>query len=331
MKRRLWIGALVMLFLGIFMGVASAQFGGNLTANESDYINITVNVSVSCMIDLQPAAFAWHGVPPGGVGDNDTEILGPGYFALQIENIGSRNISKVWFNATYPSASPFARGNTSYTDAGNYVVLSNITNSTQPGPKNFWFINRAEYNETRQLVYLRDPAGNLPPDSSTYTYGRFRNASDEYFWMIDKTKGSCNESGTQLWIASDAHTQEQTGTTNFQNHAIGGNFTVTTLNNYNQNPYSFAVGNVNSSSPLDGYAVAISSDCTVFFSRWNRDYPFSFSGTRAVYADDVVGSTGDLLPGDSFALAVKVYVPYGIYEGVSNPGKIWAIVTAAPY
>ena len=330
MKRRLWIGALVMLSLGIFMGSASAQFGGNLTANESDYINITVNVSVSCMIDLQPAAFTWSGVPPGGVGDNDTEILGANYFALQIENIGSRNISKVWFNATYPSASPFARGNTSYTDAGNYVVLSNDTSTNQPSAKDFWFINRVEYNETRELVYMRDPDGNLPPNSSKFTYGRFRNASTEYFWMIDKTKGHCNETDAQLWIGSDAHTQEQTGTTNFYDPAVGGNFTVTQLDTYPQGTKSFAVGDVNSSSPLAGYAVAVSPDCAVFFSRWNRDYPFSFSGTPAVFADDVVGlPTATLWPGDSFALAIKVYVPYGIYEGVSNPGKIWAIVTSA--
>jgi hypothetical protein len=329
MDRRLWIGALIMLSMGFFMGSASAQLGGNLTVNESDYINITVNVSTKCMIDVQPAALTWSPVDPGGVGDNDTEILGVNYFALQVENIGSRNITQVWFNATYPTASPFARGNTSYTDAGNYVVLSNDTSSNKPPAKDFWFINRVEYNETRQLVYLRDPSGNLPPDSSSYTYGRFRNASNEYFWMLDETYGNCNET-TTMWIGNEAHTRTQTGTTNLQSQVVGGTFTTTPLFTYNLGTQSFAVGNVNSSSPLAGYSVAVSPTCQVFFSRWNRDYPFDYPGTAAVFADDVVGfPLPTLWPGDSFALAIKVYVPYGIYEGQSNPGKIWAIVTSA--
>ncbi len=333
MKRRLWIGALVMLSLGIFMGSASAQLGGNLTkCNETEeYVDISVNISTKCMVDVEPAALSWSPVDPGGVGDNDTEILGPGYFAMQIENIGSINITQVWFNATYPSASPFARGNASYTNAGNYVVLSNDTSSNKPSAKDFWFINRVEYNETRRLVYLRDPSGDMPPDNSQYTYGRFRNASTEYFWMIDGTPGNCNETGKTLWIGSEAHTRTQTGTTNFQSQAVGGTFTTTPLANYNLgSTASFAIANVNSSSPLAGYAVAVSPNCAVFFSKWNRDYPFDFSGTNAVFADDVVGHpTNTLWPGDSFALAIKVYVPYGIYEGQSEAGRIWAIVTSA--
>jgi hypothetical protein len=329
MKRMVFMGALILLLLGIFMGSASAQLGGNLTVNDSDYVDIEVNISTRCMIDVEPAALAWTGVAPGGVGDNDSEQLGPGYFAIQIENIGSRNISQVWFNATYPSASPFARGNASYTDAGNYVVLSNITNTTQPSSENFWFINRAEYNETRELVYLRDPSGNLPPNGASYTYGRFRNTSNEYFWMYDKVDGNCNASGV-LYIGSEAHTRTETGTTNFQTQAAGGTFTTTDLVTYNEAGKSFAVGNVNSSSPLAGYAVAMSPNCTLFFSKWNRDYPFSFLNTNAVFANEVVGHpTNHLWPGDSFALAIKVYVPYGIYEGQSQDGRIWAIVTSA--
>ncbi|MBN2014252.1 MAG: hypothetical protein JW778_03640 [Candidatus Altiarchaeota archaeon] len=328
-RRSLYIGVLTVLLLWILMDSVSAQLGGNLTKDESDYINITVNVSTECMIDVQPAALAWDGVAPGSVGDNNTEVLGDHYFAIQIENIGSRNITRVWFNATYPAASPFARGSAAFTDAGNYVVLSNDTSSTNPPANGFFFINRVEYNETRQLVYLRDPAGNLPPNSGTYTYGRFRNATNEYFWMYDQTYGNCNTSGT-LWIGTEPHTRTQTGTTNFQSQAIGGTFTTTQLTTYNCAGLSYAVGNVNSSSPLAGYSVAMSPTCQLFFSRWNRDCPFDYSGTTAVFADDVVGfPTATLWPGDSFALAIKVYVPYGIYEGQSVPGKIWAIATSA--
>lgn len=313
MERRFWIGAALMLCMGFFMGSASAQLGGNLTVNDSDYVDIMVNVSTKTMVDVEPAALSWSPVDPGSVGDNDTEILGPNYFAIQIENIGSRNISQVWFNATYPSRSPFGVGSTAYTNAGNYVVLSNNTSSNKPSPNGFWFINRVEYNETRQLVYLRDPAGNLPPNSAAYTYGRLRNASNEYFWFLNAVN-PCNAS-TYIRIGNETHTKTQTGTTNFQT----GNYSETTLASY----YGWAVGAI-TGGPLSGYEVAVNASCAVFFSRWNRDFPFDYPGTRAVYAYN-----GTLYPGDSFAMAVKVYVPYGIYEGQSNAGRIWAIVTGA--
>jgi len=311
MKRRLWIGALVMLCVWIFMGSVSAQLGGNLSVNDSDPVYITVNVSTKTMVDVEPYALTWSPVDPGGVGDNDTEILGPNYFAIQIENIGSHNITHVWFNATYPSASPFARGNAAYTDAGNYVVLSSNTSSNKPPANGFWFINRVEYNETRELVYLRDPDGNMPPDSSTYTYGRFRNASNEYFWMLNNVSPNCNAS-TYIRIGNESHTRTQTGTTNFQT----GNFSEIALSSYG----GWAVGHI-SSGPLSGYEVAVNATCAVFFSHWNRDFPFDSPGTEAVYA-----YSGILTPGDSFAMAIKVYVPYGIYEGQSGQGTIWAIV-----
>lgn len=331
MKGRLWIGVSLVILLGIFfMNSVSAQgFGGNLSqiANDSDYVLIDVNVTTVTMIDVQPYALAWN-VSPGGVGDNDSESLGPGYFAIQIENIGSHNITRIWLNATYPTASPFARGSAAYTDAGNYVVISNDTSSTNPPAKDFWFINRVEYNETRQLVYLRDPSGNLPPDGSTYTYGRFRNSSREYFWFINKVPPNCNESGTQLRIGRVAHTVTQTGTTNFQDGAEGVRYDTFTLNNYDG---EYAVGNIDT-GPLSGYAVAVNASCAVFFSKWNRDYPFDFIGTNAVYVNNVtsLSDSNFLYPGDSIALAIKVYVPYGIYEGPSNQGKIWIIVSDVP-
>lgn len=328
MDKRIFMGALLMLSLGILINCGSAQLGGNLTKNESDDIGITVNVSTECMIDVQPAALMWVDVSPGGVGDNDSEVLGANFYAIQIENIGSRNISRVWFNATYPSATPFARGSAAFTDAGNYVVLSNSSSKNAPDDT-FWFINRVEFNETRELVYIRDPNGNLPPDTNTFTYGRFRNSTNEYFWMYDQTFGNCNASGT-LYIGTEPHTRTQTGTTNFQSQLVGGAFTTTPLTTYNCAGLSYAVGEVNSSSPLYGYEVAMSQDCRLFFSRWNRDCPFDRPGTEAVFATDVVDfPTATLYPGDSIVMAIKVYIPYGIYEGQSNPGKIWAIATAA--
>jgi hypothetical protein len=270
------------------------------------------------MVDVQPYALTWSPVDPGSVGDNDSETLGPNYFAVQVENIGSHNITHVWFNATFDPLSPFGRGSAIYTNAGNYVVLSNNTTSNKPPEDGFYFINRVEYNETTELVYLRDPAGNLPPNELAYTYGRFRNASNEYFWMINRPSGNCvYAAGMYIRIGNSSHTRTQTGNTNFQTGSPSANYTEITLT-----PYAapaWAIGSIGS-GPLKGYEVAVNSSCAVFFSHWNKDGPFD-TGSQAAYAFN-----GILTPGGSFAMAIKVYVPYGIYEGPSNQGIIWAIV-----
>ena len=64
-----------------------------------------------------------------------------------------------------------------------------------------------------------DPGGNRPPDAGTYHYGRFRNASSEWFWFVDKTGSGdtdeCNETGTTFYIGDNAHTRTSTGSVDF--------------------------------------------------------------------------------------------------------------------
>jgi hypothetical protein len=299
--------AMGIIFLGLFlMNTVSAQLGGNLTVNNTESADIEVNISSVIMVDITPADFSWDGIDPGGVGDNTTE--GTGYYAIQIENIGSRNISYVWFNSTYPTINPFGTGNNS-ADAGNFVVLSKNTSSTE-----YWFINRAEYNTTTELVYLKDPDGNMPPNSSKYIYGRYHNASNEYFWMINSTS-ACNVTGTTIYVGNGSHSKTQTGTTNFETGAVES-FTLTNYENY-------GYGDI-TTGPLNGLCVAVDSTCTrVFFSKWNADAPFHLCD-NSNYAWNY-SADGYLVPGDSFAMGIKVYVPYGIYEG-SVTGQITAIV-----
>jgi len=307
MKRKTVI-AMGMIFLGLlFISSVSAQLGGNLTANDSESATITVNISSKVMVDITPASFSWSPVDPGDIGDNNTEANN--YYAIQIENIGSKNITHVWFNASYPTSNPFGTG-TNSADAGNFVVLSKNTSSNE-----FWFINRVEYNTTEELVYLRDPDGNMPPNASHYIYGRYHNASNEYFWMIDKVT-NCNESAT-IYIGDNHHSKTQTGSTDFTN-ASGDidSFSLSTYENY-------GYADINT-GPLNGLCVAVTHDCTrVFFSKWNADAPFHLCSNVNYAWDSTVD--GQLVPGDSFAMNIKVYVPFGIYEG-STSGTITAIV-----
>lgn len=290
---------------------ASAQLGGNLTVNDSDSATVTVNISSKIMVDVTPATFSWSAVDPGSVAGSAKEASG--YSAIQIENIGSANITHIWFNATYPASRPFGTGNPSIQNAGNFVVLSRRSTNTS-----YWAINLLEYNETQVLYYIKDVAGNMPPNQAAYRYGRYHNASSEYFWMINKVS-ACN-TGATIYIGKVAHTKTVSGSTNFNEPANYDAFALTDVGDATYGYADIIAG------PLSGLCAAVSADCNrVFFSKWNADAPFHRC-TNANYAWTT--TDGNLVPGDSFAMGIQTYIPYGTIAGTST-GTITAIVNAA--
>lgn len=306
-----WI--LGLLSIAIFMSNACA-LGGNLTVNDSESAPVSVNISAKIMVDISPATFSW-GAPganalyPGDIADNDSEVNN--FYALQVENIGSRNISYVWFNASVPSETPFGRGSSDYTNSGNYITLSNSSSDA------FYFINRLEFNVTTQLVYLTDPSGNMPPDASSYMYGRLHNASSEYFWFINDA-AQTNDS-TWIRIGKNPHSKTSIGSVDFNDSSQFDQIDLLHWENY-------AYADVDSGS-LDGYCIAVSDDNRVYFSRWNKDAPFHLCSNVKYSWDKTVH--GPLVPGDSFSMKIKAYIPYGIYEGASQAGTITVLVNQA--
>lgn len=312
MMRKLRVFGGLLFFCFLFIETASA-FGGNLTVNSSESADIGVTLSQKIEVDITPSSFSWTGLEPGDVGNGSTEASGFG--AIQIENIGSMNITHVWFNATYPTTNPFGSGSAADTNAGNYVVLK------KEGGSEFYFINRAEYNATHTLVYLTDRGGTMPPDNSQYTYGRFHNASNEYFWMMDAVTG-CNSTGTTLYIGNKSHSKTSTGTVNFNLTTDIYEYSFTT----HPDDHSWGYADI-TSGPLTGYCAAVTDDCTkLFFSRWNADLPFNkCSNVNFAWSS---ASDGDLAPGNSFWMDLQVFIPFGIYEGAQGAGQIVAIVNA---
>jgi len=284
---------------------------------DTDIANITVQVATKTAIDVNPAALAWLGVDPGTVGGPSQEALGPNYYAIQIENIGSHNISKIWFNATYPSSRPFATGTNASYDAGNFVVLARESSN------NFYFPNRLEFNESRTLVYLRDPSNNLPPDGTHYSYGRFRNTSFEYFWMVDRSDVNCD--GNTFYIGNVPHTESQTGTTNF----VSGDFSTVTLTASTSHPgWCYADITVGGAGG-EPYTIYVKNETydQVFFVHWNKDWG---EGSNAEYFWDMSGNPGyPLVPGNSTAALIRVFVPYGVHEGYVKQGILTVIAEGA--
>jgi len=180
------------------------------------------------------------------------------------------------------------------------------------GTNNYFFPNRKEYNESRSLVYLKDPGGNMPP--SGYSYGRFRNSSYEYFWMVQFTNDCVGET---FYIGDQPHTETQTGTTDFQS----GDFTSGTL--------SAATSGwcyVDLPSPWNDYTIYVKNQTLdeVIFYHWNKDIP---AGNNVEYFWDAGGNPGiPLVPGNSTVIDIMVYIPYGVYEGYIKQGKLEVVV-----
>ena len=312
MKKWMQNIGILSLAIAVFLVMQSIPVKA-LEVNDTDIVNVSVEVATQTWVDVNPAALTWTGVDPGSVGDSSKEQLGPHYFAIQIENIGSHNITHIWFNNTYPSSRPFATGTNASYDAGNFVVLA------KEGTSNYYFPNRLEFNESRSLVYLKDPDGNMPP-SSSYTYGRFRNTSYEYFWMIAKGT-TC--SGTTFYLGNTPHTATQTGTTDF----TGSDKISFSLNDADSGwCYADISG---AGNPLNGmYTVYVKNQTfdQVFFAHWNKDL-HGGQGSNVKYFWDSSGDPGfPLVPGNSTAANIQVWVPYGVYEGYASQGTLTVIV-----
>jgi len=303
--------------------VMAAQTVSALQVDDNESATLDITIAAQTWVNIDPEALSWTGVNPGDVGGSTEEANN--YYAIQIENIGSNNISHVWFNASNPTTRPFATGSPTNYNAGNFVVLSNET-----GPENYYFINRLEFNESKTLVYLTDPGGTMPPDSSTYYYGRIRNASKEWFWFVQPTgvPSECNGTGVNFWIGGTPHTREATGSVDFS--SCGGTLdspgsgcgTGTLTKDDDANNWAYADISLGGQK----YTIAVYRTCEkVMVSHWNKDAPGADeTGTNAAYFYE-----GTLTPGNSVAARIKVFVPYGVAVGSVTQGTINVVVNDA--
>jgi hypothetical protein len=275
------------------------------------------------MIDINPAQLTYVAAPGQACGRDISagtcNETGSNYYAVQVENIGSWNVTRIWFNVSQPVQTPFAVGSNAFVDPGNFVALT--TNETM---NDFFFVDKKEYPAVRSIVYLRDPDGVMPANLTKFNYGRLHNASQEYFYMLAPNSGDsvCKaDEITYIRLGVIPHTTTVIGSTDF----FAGpsvNWVQINLTSMRGNEgRMYAVGNV-SAGPLTGYAVAVENvTCAVRFVKWNKDFPFDNSVANYSF-------NGVLTPGDSLAKKIAVLVDYGIYTGTKT-GRLTAIAVGA--
>ncbi len=259
-------------------------------AEGNDTITISINISEKTMVDINPSTLTWNAsnIYPGSVADSTKEANN--YGNIWIENIGSTNITKIWFNNSYPSDRPFGSGDPDAYDPANFVVLAN-TSSSSP-----YFINRVEYRENDSM-YISIP-GTASASAPEDMFGRFRNNSYEYFFIVEGTNGNNCTEGT-LRYSTDPHTKDSTGDTNLADNT---GYVLQSVDDW-------SVTNVTFGS--ETYCFAVHYDCSkAMFHKWNADAPGAGTGLCSNVPSHFLSS--NLVPGDLEKAWVKAYIPYGV-------------------
>ena len=297
---------LICAFMVALMESASA--GG--TQNSSTNISVYVTVSEITMVSITPTILNWTGVSPGSEGVAT---------AVEVEDIGSTNITKVWFSNSYPASLPYGSQNVYLHDAGNFLVIK----KNQSGQ--LWYHPElVEYNES-QLIYLVLPA-------AVKSHGRFRDAQSEYFWALaNDSAGNCTN-GT-FYIGVVPHNSTQTGSVDLTACALSLTQTGLTgcrsgqLTKYNTS-YGYAdvmVGRDDGGATQAGlnYSMMVSQDCTqVNFYHWDQDMPPASSTVNDEYF-----ANSTIYPGGNIIANINVRVPYGVPSGTKT-GSLTVLVQA---
>jgi len=305
------------IVIAIAVAIGILGFNSINTANaafeSNDTVTISINVSKIAMVDINPANMSYQGVGPGEIGDNNTEVIG-NYSGIWVENIGSSNLTKLWFNTTTSSTMPFGTGNPGNYDAANMIVISNESTG------NFSFVNRMEFPENDSM-YIKTNNPISPANTEDgYLFGRFRNASYEYFFEFQRqTTGNCSN-GT-FWISTIPKTTTSTGDIDLTDN------TPLTVHPHPTMDYGITEVQIGSSGPY--YCVAIPGNCQyIMFHRWNADAP----GAGTSYCNNINGgyylnSTADpIFPGQVERAYIKVYIPLGTAYGPLKQGTLTVFV-----
>ncbi|RLJ04582.1 MAG: hypothetical protein DRP08_01400 [Candidatus Aenigmatarchaeota archaeon] len=305
--------SIMSLLVALLFMLATPVYAGTEAGNAT----VGVTLQSRTWVDLSKNSLAWtENVEPGTVpnclstDDDCISVSGKTntVYALEIENIGSENVSKIWVNATMPTTNPFASGKTDDYNPGNFIAITN----SEDGTGTYYFINRVEFAMPRAPVYLK--RGSIPNNET----GRFRNASKEWFWGLNKTSG-CNATGTELYIGDSYHNPDTQGDIDLTDNTP---YTLTTSTV--DNSYGWA----NVTIGGEDYNVAVPSDCSrVIFYKWNMDLAGATeSGTHATYIFDNTTEGHDFAPGNYTPIYIESRIPYGTYVGTLPTGYVRIIV-----
>lgn len=264
------------------------------TYNDTETFNVSITVGELAAIDVNPNSTNFDTINPGEASGDVAYI--------QIENIGSVNIVKIWANATMASSNPYGTGQPSAYNAGDFVLITNDSSEARP----FYYVNSIFFNESKPPYISNEP-------SNYAGFMRIRTVNfngtgegEEYFtFVVPGTGGNC--SNGNIYIGKTPHTKTQTGTINFGGSDV---FSASlTPNSDYTGGYTQLSG---FGSKLDKHYVYVNASCDyIILYRWNIDLgggDYLFQGT--------------LKPGETLDWKIEARVPYGVAAGAIQEGMI---------
>ncbi|MFB6213098.1 MAG: hypothetical protein ABEJ07_00835 [Candidatus Nanohaloarchaea archaeon] len=221
------------IFAALLVLVAATGMTSSVTAaTDSSQRNATVNVTIGSevAIDVHPQRLKYTGLNPGQTADETQEERGFG--TVELENVGSRVIERVWVNATQTTSQSAFYGSTnpSSFDSANFLQIRPAASDSPPlqGDTGNWtYVNRRDYgayNNSLNPEYIHAPdsgdyyvdvSGTTATSASEVAIGRFRMGDQEYFWALPVGgNGACNGDSTNtfntLLIAKQPHNSTDT-------------------------------------------------------------------------------------------------------------------------
>jgi len=317
----IFTGGLLFAF-AIFLSVAGHS------ATNSDNATIDISISGQTAIDITPEQMTWTNVDPASIGDCDSTKTycfdttngdsGVPRYGVEIENIGSYNISYIWLNNTYESSNPYASGNNLAYDAANFVT---VATGSMHGPTTrnlYYFVNRVEYNQSKWPIYLSLPA-------NTVSQGRFRDANYEWFWALEAgTGGLCNVSDAKLSFSDTSniagiHNETQTGDTDLTDDA--NNAITAGAFGLQKRTFTTPEGDMN-------YTILIDPNCKyIVIDHWNPDFIGNAFSADPAYTPYIwnEATQGNLTPGNLTEIYVQTRISYGVAQGALKQGFLTVI------
>lgn len=351
MKKELAIGAVV---VALSVGMASMA---SANSEDSD-VNVTVSSDVA--LDVKPSELSYSGVNPGELDD----LSDDGFFAVELENIGSESLEEIYAEATMPAATPFGSGDNTAYNTGNFLVTSTSTavdQGTDAGIANtqedqrFHFVNRLEFTESPEPSYIQTTSeAELDiGDLDSVDVGRFRTGSESYFYAIyhdEGTAGACADTANDdsfVFVGTEEHTSTNLGTFDFtiddpsvaDGESAEPSDTNVTKYELTNNDGEGEWGHTSSSVSLDDENYQLYTYCDdtdpghTIRTRFNVDVTSPVTDDNlneggAGASKEILSSTSETLePGASFPLDIGVHVPEGVAVGDMEAGRLSIIAS----
>ena len=321
-QRTRFTTALVIAALTLGM-VSSAA--ADVSDDAEGNATVTVQVATKIAVDVTPEQLEYGSFDPGESKAFATNGPSPGYGSIEIENIGSENISQVWLNASVPTERPFGTGTAASYDAGNFIKVKPDDSTAQRTDSYFTFVNRKEWNESSPLRYV------FTPDGEDWDYGRFRAGENEFFWAVEKTgtPPNCAENADSFRLGNDAHNESFTGSTDFTTASDYSGKQPTQVGTTDKYVVTDVTPDIPGQATEPSYDVVLECDnangeTTATFTRYNvkadgvNDLVEQGGITQHLINSSATNTDAMLQPGENVAVNTSVQVPQGV---VSNTGS----------